>query len=29
MSKELITALDLLEKENGISKDVMFNAIEK
>ncbi|WP_031557461.1 transcription termination factor NusA, partial [Lachnospira multipara] len=29
MSKELITALDLLEKENGISKEVMFNAIEK
>ena len=29
MNKELIAALDLLEKENGISKEVMFDAIEK
>ena len=29
MSKELIAALDALEKENGISKEVMFEAIEK
>ena len=29
MNKELITALNLLEKENGISKEVMFDAIEK
>ena len=29
MSKELITALNALEKENGISKEVMFDAIEK
>ena len=29
MNKELIAALNLLEKENGISKEVMFDAIEK
>ena len=29
MNKELIAALDLLEKENGISREVMFDAIEK
>jgi len=29
MNKELIAALDALEKENGISKEVMFDAIEK
>lgn len=29
MSRELIAALDALEKENGISKEVMFEAIEK
>ena len=29
MSKELIAALDALEKENGISKEVMFEAIAK
>ena len=29
MSKELISALDALEKENGISKEVMLDTIEK
>lgn len=29
MNKELILALDALEKENGISKEVMLDAIEK
>ena len=29
MNKELIAALDMLEKENGISREIMFNAIEK
>lgn len=29
MNKELIAALEALEKENGISKEVMFDAIEK
>ena len=29
MSKELITALNALEKENGISKEVMLDTIEK
>lgn len=29
MNKELILALEALEKENGISKEVMFDAIEK
>ncbi len=29
MNKELILALDALEKENGISKEIMFEAIEK
>lgn len=29
MNKELILALDALEKENGISKEIMFDAIEK
>lgn len=29
MSKELILALNALEKENGISKEIMFEAIEK
>lgn len=29
MSKELILALDALEKENGISKEVMLDTIEK
>ena len=29
MNKELIAALNALEKENGISKEVMFDAIEK
>lgn len=29
MNKELIAALELLEKENGISKEIMFTAIEK
>lgn len=29
MNKELIMALEALEKENGISKEVMFDAIEK
>ncbi len=29
MNKELIMALDALEKENGIDKEIMFAAIEK
>ena len=29
MNKELIMALDALEKENGIEKEIMFAAIEK
>ncbi len=29
MNKDLILALETLEKENGISKEVMFDAIEK
>ena len=29
MNKELILAIEALEKENGISKEVMFDAIEK
>lgn len=29
MNKELILALDALEKENGIDKEIMFAAIEK
>lgn len=29
MNKELIAALNALEKENGISKEIMFDAIEK
>lgn len=29
MNKELIMALDALEKENGISKEIMLDAIEK
>ena len=29
MSKELVAALDELEKVNGISKEIMFDAIEK
>ena len=28
MNKELINALDLLEKEKDISKEVLFEAIE-
>ena len=29
MNKDLILAIEALEKENGISKEVMFDAIEK
>ena len=29
MSKELILAIEALEKENGIDKEIMFDAIEK
>ena len=29
MSKELITALNALEKENGIRNEVMLDTIEK
>ena len=29
MNKELILALEALEKENGISKDIMLDTIEK
>ena len=29
MNKELILALDALEKENGISKEIMLDSIEK
>ena len=29
MNKELIMALDALEKENGIDKEIMLAAIEK
>ncbi len=29
MNKELIAAIELLEKENGISKEIMFEAVEK
>ena len=29
MNKDLILAIEALEKENGISKEIMFDAIEK
>ena len=29
MNKELILAIEALEKENGIDKEIMFDAIEK
>ena len=28
MNKELILAIEALEKENGIDKEIMFDAIE-